>query len=99
MQTSRPDGRRVGPANRPEFIAGLSVRDRNRLVVDLKVAIDDDGVSHLADEVIALENGEWKPRNEDGPDETSSPLNGAPGFCQPGPLRYPRHESNVRPTD
>jgi hypothetical protein len=78
-----------------EFVESIRIEQRREVAIHLKVALDNDGVQHLCDELDAVEKGAWKPEDEDTPEEG---VNRSAVYGQSGPRWRPRQESNLRPT-
>jgi hypothetical protein len=55
------------------FVEGIAVRERREVVVTLKVPLDNAGISHLSDEVEAVQKGTWRPKDEEGSTASGEP--------------------------
>ena len=75
-----------------EFVESIRIEHRREVVIHLKVALDNDGVQHLCDELDAVEKGVWTPEDEAVPSADAKP---SPSYGQSGPRWRPRQESNL----
>jgi hypothetical protein len=64
------------------FVEGIHVRERREVVVKLKVALDNDGIKHLTDELDRAEDAGRKPETTKGPSGEEEPFEGEGPFCQ-----------------
>lgn len=71
------------------FVEGIHVRERREVVVKLKVALDNDGIKHLTDELDRAEDAGRKPETTKGPSGLEEPFEGEGPFCQSGPRWCP----------
>jgi site-specific DNA recombinase len=80
-----------------EFVEALRVRERREVVIHLKVLLNNEGVSHLCDEMDAVDSGTRTPTDGEGFDEGTGDAEALGPFSQSGPRWRPHQDSNLGP--